>query len=387
MAEAIVAKITAAYERDQARAGKPLSADELPLSYEDMTEAWLTSALCKKVTGAKVTGFELGPVDTGSSNRRKIKVEYNTAGSDASLPTKLFCKASQDLANRMVLGVSGGARCEVGFYRDIRDLLDIEAPRSYFAKLDEETFNSLIILGDISDSVTEFCNDKTPMSRARAESQMRLLAKTHGTIYGSAELQRRIKQFSTWPEFFEKTLSFGMKAASSKGFLDAESVIPLRLYNRFEEIWPLTMASIAKHENVQHTLQHGDVHLKNWYVEGNGEMALSDWQCCGRGIWARDVAYTVSSALKPEDRRAWEQDLLKLYLEDMHAAGGPKVSFNEAWLAYRQQLITALTWWTVTLSPPDALPDMQPRDTTLEFIRRISTAADDLDSLDAMIHG
>jgi hypothetical protein len=59
------------------------------------------------------------------------------------------------------------------------------------------------------------------------------------------------------------------------------------------------------------------------------------------------------------------------------------VSFAEGWNIYRQQMMSALTWWTVTLTPPEGLPDMQPRDTTLEFIRRITTAIDDLDSLDA----
>ncbi|MCY1562617.1 hypothetical protein D9M68_1000460 [compost metagenome] len=74
---------------------------------------------------------------------------------------------------------------------------------------------------------------------------------------------------------------------------------------------------------------------------------------------------------------------MSLYLDELHAAGGPQVSFDEGWNIYRQQLLSALTWWTVTLTPPPGLPDMQPRDTTLEFIRRISTAIDDLDSLDA----
>ncbi|MCK9466690.1 MAG: aminoglycoside phosphotransferase family protein [Thiopseudomonas sp.] len=387
MTEAIVEKIAAAYERDQARAGKKASIDELPLSYEALTAEWLTHALCRSVPGAVVDKFELGPVDDGSSNRRKIKITYNSKGQSAGLPAALFCKASHDLVNRWVLSISGAALSEATFYRSVRDLLDIEAPRAYFAEVDEESFNSLIILGDISDSVAEFCDHETVVSRSRAESQMKLLATMHGSVYGSPELQKRIQKFITWPENLQKTLGFGMREGSNQGFLDAESVIPARLYRRYNEIWPLTLVSAALHENVPHTLQHGDVHLKNWYVASNDQMGLSDWQCAGRGIWARDVAYTMASSLQPDDRRAWERDLLKEYLELMHEAGGPKVSFDDGWLAYRQQLITALTWWTVTLSPPGTMPDMQPRDTALEFIRRISIAMDDLDTLDALMSG
>jgi hypothetical protein len=172
-----------------------------------------------------------------------------------------------------------------------------------------------------------------------------------------------------------------MKEGSNQGFLDAEWVVPPQLYRRFDEIWPATAASVERHNQLPHTLAHGDVHLKNWYIAGNGQMGLSDWQCCHRGHWGRDFAYTISTALTIDDRRAWDKDLLRYYLERLRAAGGPKVEFNEAWLHYRQQLMSALTWWTVTLSPPAGMPDMQPKDITLEFIRRIATAIDDVDAL------
>jgi hypothetical protein len=383
MSNGIVAKITAAYERDQKRDAAAIAGTDLPLSYESITSQWLTRVLCKAVPDAQVASFSLGPPDDGSSNRRTIQVQYNHSGEVAGLPTALFCKATHDLANRIVLGVSGGARGEALFYRDIRPLLNIESPRCYYAHFDEQTFNSIIMLGDVSKEVTEFCTDRTPMSRARAESQIHLLTELHGRIYGDARLQESIAQIPTWPGFFHGTLAFGMKEGSSKGFLSAESVIPTRVYRQFDKIWPATLAAVAMHEVLPHTLAHGDVHLKNWYVAGNGEMGLADWQCCGRGHWSRDVAYTISTALTTDDRRSWEQDLLRLYLEGMHSAGGPRIEFNDAWLAYRQQLISALTWWTVTLTPPEGLPDMQPKNTTLEFIRRIATAIDDLDSLAA----
>jgi hypothetical protein len=82
-----------------------------------------------------------------------------------------------------------------------------------------------------------------------------------------------------------------------------------------------------------------------------------------------------------EDRRAWEQDLLNLYLDTLHAASGQKVTFADAWNFYRQQLFTALAWWTITFTPPWYMPDMQPEDVSIELIHRISTAMDDLDSL------
>ncbi|MBN3788515.1 phosphotransferase [Burkholderia sp. Ac-20353] len=379
----LIAEIQAAYERDQRGQREAVTADHLPQSFESISARWLTDVLCRNVPGAQVVGHTLGPVDTGSSNRRRIEIRYNEAGDDAQLPRMLFCKASHELANRIVLGVSGAAFTEAHFYNRIRPELDIEAPQSFYARYDPESFNSMVMLDDLSNTASEFCNHKTVVTHERARSQMRLLARLHGTTYSHPIIRAELEKLSTWPEFFRNTEAFGLRAGSTQGFLAAEEVVPSRLFARGDDVWPATLRSMELHANGSPCLSHGDVHLKNWYVAGNGEMGLSDWQCATRGHWSRDLAYTISCALTVEHRRTWERDLIQYYIEEFRAAGGPAVSFDEAWNAYRQQLVTALTWWTVTLTPPSDLPDMQPKDLTLEFIRRISTAMDDVDSLDA----
>jgi hypothetical protein len=378
----IVEQINAAFKEDQLRLDrKVFKATELPLSYEAITDEWLTAVLCKKHAGAAVVGHQLDVPDNGSSNRRKIYIDYNARGREADLPTALFCKASHGLTSRIALGVSGAAHAETSFYNDIRPLLNIEAPQSFFASYDPRSFNSIIMMRDLSKSVTSFCTHETEVTRQRVESQLTLLAEFHGKGYSSPAVKAQLARLTTWPEFFTATLAFGMKDGSNRGFLAAEQVISPQLYRRYEEIWPATMASVERHNQLPQTLGHGDVHLKNWYIAGNGGMGLSDWQCAHRGHWGRDFAYTITTALTVENRRAWDRDLLHFYLDRMQAAGGPKIDFNEAWGHYRQQLLTALTWWTVTLTPPEGMPDMQPRDITLEFIRRITTAMDDVDSL------
>lgn len=380
----LIQQITSAYEAERPHVSEKIySAAEIPLSYESITPEWLTAVICRKSPGAQVVSHRLGPTDEGSSNRRKIHLEYNDAGRRAELPQVLFCKATHGLANRIILGVSDGANCEAIFYNYIRPELDIEAPVGYFAAVDQESFNSIIMLNDISKSVTEFCSHRTRMTRERAESQMRLLATVHGTYHGRAESSAALTGIPSWTDYFNRTFEFGMEDGSNQGFLDGKDVIPPRLYARYPEIWPKTLASVRLHDAHPKTYAHGDVHLKNWYVAGNGEMGLADWQCSHRGHWARDVCYAISTALTIQDRRAWEKDLLRYYLDRLHAAGGPKIPFDEAFTAYRQQLLTALTWWTITLHPAPGMPDMQPRDITLEFVGRIATAMDDLDSLDA----
>ena len=380
----IVERIRAEYAKDQANARPAATADELPISFDSITPEWLTAVLCADVPGARVTGYRLGPVDNGSSNRRKLYPDYNAAGKQAGLPAGLFCKATHDLANRMVLGVSGGARGEVNFYTQIRPLLNIEAPICYFARMDDRSFNSIIMLGDLTPTRREFCDHHTVMTRERVESQLRLLATLHGNCYALPELKQRLANFVTFRSFFEKSLDFGFRDGTEAGFRDAEEVIPSSFFRHVDEIWDATMQALYLLDAMPHTLAHCDVHLKNWYVAGNGEMGLSDWQCCGRAGWARDLAYATGCGLTVENRRLWERDLVRYYIEHLAASGGPEVEFETAFTAYRQQYVQALAYWTVTLSPPPGIPDMQPRDITLEFIRRLATAADDLDTLAAL---
>jgi aminoglycoside phosphotransferase (APT) family kinase protein len=133
------------------------------------------------------------------------------------------------------------------------------------------------------------------------------------------------------------------------------------------------------------TLLHGDVHPGNWYVTGDNRMGLYDWQCAARGGGARDVAYALSTHLTVEDRRAWERDLLARYCDRLAAAGCRVPNFEAALLAYRQQMLHAMFMWLVTIGRYSLQPEMQPKDVTLESVRRTCQAAEDLDSLDAII--
>lgn len=295
------------------------------------------------------------------------------------------CSAKPHTTLRIELRwVSPRARSlKVEFYRVIRNDLAIEAPKGYYAALDSTSFNSLIVLDDLTEKGVEFCAHTTEMTRERVEGQLRLLANLHARYYGRVDDLAATRDLSDWSTWFGGTLDFGMEEGSNQGFLDGEHLIPPRLFRRYKEIWPKTLASVELNNASPRALAHGDVHLRNWYITSSGAMGLSDWATLHRGHWARDFAYALTANLTVEDRRSWQGELLRLYLDLLATAGGPEIPYETAFLAYRQQLLTALTFWTITLRPTVNIPDMQPLDATEEFIRRISTAMDDVDSLDS----
>jgi Phosphotransferase enzyme family len=379
----LVKQITELYERDQKSDAKAVAASDIPIRYESITPDWMTHILCKGYPDAKVVEVNLDNPDDGSANRRRVFVKYNEAGINANLPTSVFCKASQGLNNRINLALSGGTHSEVTFFNKIRPYInDADIPRAYFAAYDESSFNSIIVLEDIESDV-EFCRHWTPINFDQALSQLELLAKFHTRFENNPGLNAQAFGMVSWQDYWAACVVSDLETFSNKGFRAAEEVIPPRLFKRYEEIWPATEKSVAIHDYLPATLLHGDCHLKQWFIRNStGKMGLTDWQGCSFGHWSRDLAYCVSTSLAIADRRKWERELLQRYLEFLKEGGAEVPSFDKAWLLYRQNLMSSLAYWTVTLTPAPTQPDMQPQDTCMEFIKRMTHAIDDLDVLD-----
>jgi len=103
-----------------------------------------------------------------------------------------------------------------------------------------------------------------------------------------------------------------------------------------------------------------------------------------RGGWAYDVAYAVASSLTVDDRRLWERDLLAFYLDRLHAAGGPRLDFYEAFRTYRQHMPYPYLCWLMTLVGQSSVtPDMQKEYVSMNIVERSAHAIDDLETLKA----
>ncbi|CAH0056100.1 unnamed protein product [Clonostachys solani] len=351
---------------------------DIPVSYDVITRDWLTATLARDCENTVVKSFTLGAEDNGSANRRRIAIEWE--GADANkLPTSVFCKAAHSLENRIILSV-GGTYSETCFYNEIRPKMDIEAPWAYYAGYNPGSWAAIIMLRDMSASTT-FCNHKSLLSKEQFAEQVQMLAKVHGTFYRSKE--PFFERLLAYRQRFQNLINVGIEGACRNGFRAAKGVIPARLFEREDEIWPATLKSVERNYSLPPTVVHGDVHLGNWYITPEGHMGLTDWQAMARGHWSRDLAYVMGTAVPAESRRLWEQGIVELYVAELEKAGGPKTSVEEAWLELRRQSLGALAYWTLTLTPSEAMPDMQTEAASLDFIGRICALMDDHDVLDA----
>ena len=385
-AEIASVRISQIIEQENREPKKATKAGDVLPNVGAITQEWLSDVLCRDAPGVSVIDFTVAPVSTGTHARHRIALTYRGDAAEFGLPQTVFSKTLPSVENRMMVGITGHARTEGRFYTELRPELALEIPRCFHSSVDRESCAAIHLLEDlVATKGATFTNYETYVTREMAEDMVDLLAGMHGHFYADPRFESDFKwvaRFTRW--FMGGVTKFQVDESTELTLTQAADYIPDRLLARRDEVWPATMASLRIHDEQAETFLHSDVHIGNWYQTAQGRMGLCDWQCAGRGHWARDLAYALSGALTIEDRRAWETELVRRYIDRFAAVSGHALDFDDAWTYYRQQMFQALLNWTPTLCPSEHVPaTMQTEETSLCMIERMTAAIDDLDALDS----
>ncbi|MGE4427528.1 MAG: phosphotransferase family protein [Solirubrobacteraceae bacterium] len=358
--------------------------DDVPVSAAAITNEWLTAVLCREHPGVSVVQADAGDVSSQTTSRVALHLTYSDGAPD-DLPRDVFVKLTSTGQQRLFLGLIRILDGEPEFYDRLRPLADFECPVGHYGAHNPRSWASAVVIENIA--VTRgatFCHADTLIDRARIESLVETMASYHGQYWEHpaivrSSLKRPVDHVHNLRTFIN------MRKQSRVGAERAGALFPRSLTTRHDDLWQALNRSveILSHQGPV-TLLHGDPHVGNAYVTAEGRMALTDWQVVMRGQWAYDFADAVASALTVEDRRAWERELLALYLERLEQAGGRAPEFEQAWLLYRQALLYPLFCWTTVLGAPGWMPDTQPADVSKLIIERTATAIEDLGALDVL---
>ncbi|MEU7629774.1 phosphotransferase [Nocardia sp. NPDC049220] len=358
---------------------------DIPMKKSEVDARWLTAVLAAGHPGAEVESFEIDDASAGTTSRWRATVSYNETGRQAKLPEHLFAKTTLTFTQRLTQYLAHALPGEPGFFQHLRPELDIEAPHGYFGAADTRSGRSVTLLEDISvTKQARFCTPMEPITRQQMESLLANMAVWHGHYWESPVLKKYdwLKTPSAHFRNFDRLL--GMKKRARVGLERAPEIVPDTLPPVQDKLYAACEQSLLLAEREPQTLLHGDPHIGNAYVGDGGTMGFTDWQLVMRGGWAFDVAYTMTSGLEVADRRAWERELIGFYLDRLHAAGGPVVPFDAAWLAYRQQCLYPYFAWMITIGRSTIMPEFQPADVCRAIVHRTSTAIMDLDALQAI---
>lgn len=357
---------------------------EVPRSLQRVGPEWLTAVLCGAVRGACVGSVRRLSASTGTTSRGRLEIGYNEAGTAAGLPTRLFVKCTVTLAQRVMLGLGGFIQGEPGFYSQIRPELDIEAPKGYFAAADTRSWRSVVVIEDVlSTRQASFWRPDIRITRRQIENLLAACAAWHGALWDSPRLARWTWLRTPGEHMALIDALIGLADRTRAGTARAGEVIPASLRGRQADLFAAMRRSMDLASTGPRTYLHGDLHVANTYLTGDGSMGVCDWQTGLQGSWAFDYANIVTTALAIEDRRAWERDLLDFYLERLVAASGLRISPAQGWQAYRRSTLYPYFAWVYTLGRSRFQPSFQPPETSLLMIERIAAAIEDLGTLEA----
>jgi hypothetical protein len=171
---------------------------------------------------------------------------------------------------------------EVLFYNKLRSKVDIIAPTGLYAAVNQESYNSIIILRDLKDEgglprcwISPSHQRRSHILRQDHQgdpqhgrgpfvssfswwslivaAEMRTLAKLHGKFYQVEDPD--VMKLSLWGEGFELYDQLcDVERAAKNGWKASKSVIPAELYSAEDEIWPLTVQSYKRNNILPQSL-------------------------------------------------------------------------------------------------------------------------------------
>jgi hypothetical protein len=341
--------------------------------------AWLTAALSQNYPGLEVETAEIVELIQGAAVKIKVRLTYNKAGADAGLPETMVIKGG--FGRQDPSWYNAVQATEMYAYRDVTPASGIDAPETYFAGFHPDPDHAIILMEDLSQRDVIFGHALAPYDYDQAAAHIDNLAKLHSAWWDSPKLQEEpiagwieevhesilgirhsmLLEPESWAYFATLPRASGLPAP----FKDAD-----RMQRALEKLREL-------HRKGPQTLVHGDHHIGNTYVDADGRGGAYDWSV-KVGNWAYDVPYFLVNALDVDDRRQWERPLIGRYAAGLERHGAPAPSFEEAWWAYRANMLFGLITW---MGNGDENGQFQPEAVNSAGATRLAWAAYDHDTL------
>jgi hypothetical protein len=352
---------------------------DVPRTIADVSAPWVADVLSRRFSGARVAGLKVLGGDSGTTERRRLAIEYVSGGRPDGAPSSVFVKVRPPGLTEQLFGkILALGPNEVGFYRDLQPIIPIRVPECYGA-FEGKSGEFALLLEDLEAKGARFRTIADPVTLEEARDVVEALARLHSAFWAPPPITDRFP----WLQ----TVSRNPNAAIERFVCHRAHRPTLR---RYSALLPESVRRGAARINKERralerywgdgplTLIHGDSHVGNMYFVG-GEAGFFDWQVLRYHQGIRDVAYFVILSLDTGFRRAHERDLVELYVRRLREDGvlSTDVDPDQTWERYRSFALYAYLATSVTA----AMSDLQPADIAELGLKRAATAVDDLESL------
>ncbi|MGE0878711.1 MAG: phosphotransferase [Acidimicrobiia bacterium] len=333
--------------------------DDEPAPFSEarvLSPEWLTKVLGARYSGAVVTAVNVTERLETVATKERFTVEYATP---VDAPHAFCVKA---YFNPAMQARAATGQPEVSFYIDVAPSAAMRVPPCVYAAVDPATGHGLILMEDLKAQNCTFLTALSPYSTDQAKLTLNELALMHARYWASplldehAFLKSRLETITNYVT--NEQLQAHLDDPRGEG-------VPADVLSA-ERLTQALLATLKRNSGEPKTLVHGDAHAGNLYVPPDGRPGIIDWQVVQGNTWAMDVAYHLGAVLTTADREAHERELLEHYLARLAAHGGPSLTWDDAWLGYRINLIYGYYMWAIT--------KMVDRPIINEFTQRLGNA-------------
>ncbi|WP_396906411.1 phosphotransferase [Mycolicibacterium phlei] len=349
-----------------------------PHSAADVDAEWLTKAVAAGIPGA--VARDVQPLDgtTGTTDRRRLAVEWNEVGRAAGLPPSVFVKSTPLSAkNRTMVAALDMAVNEVRFYQQVRPELGENVAPAVYACHAGHGARHLLVLEDLEAAGARFLKEADELDLPYAEGMVRALGQLHAAFWESPRLHADLSWIAPEtrrPGF--KLLLWQFRSMRKKILSSPEHDLNPAVRRMATFVNDHDKALHARWELGPQTVLHGDSHSGNTYGLPDGRGGLLDWQVIHRGPGIREISYFLTHSVPTELRRQHEESLLKLYLATLAENGvAEPPTFDQAWQGYRFFAFDA--WDSVGMCV--VWPGLQPEEFVVEGFKRANTTVADLE--------
>ena len=320
-----------------------------------ITKEWLTAALQERFPGVVVATVQVTEFIGFKPNKVIVTVEYSQTANTIEPPKSFLLKgAFRDVEGKHAFSeMDLGLTMELASYAEVLPRIDATRPECFWVGMDEVSGVGAMLLEDLSPTGARFLKDEWSLDRAQAVAFVEAMGRFHANWMGEdgiladgpfgpgSGLRQRAQRLQD--VYLSKITTDALWGKVSH--LPRAAVVPRDL----RDAERIRAAASRMHHIIgqgRSTIVHGDEHIGNLYIDNSGHPGFIDW-CCRIAPWVIGYAYFVIVTLDPLDRRVWEKDLLKVYLNSLASSGVEPPAFEEAWYHYRCAALYPFMIWYV----------------------------------------
>lgn len=331
----------------------------IPSNPQHLTAEWLTDALRSSGTikDAAVTSFDMEPdIAAGvgfMGQLARISPTYDRAesGAPASIIGKFPAPAPE---NREIAQLFRFYEIETRFYEQIAGEVDLQTPKRYYSNIDLESGDFVLLLEDLAPAkVADQVAGCTP---EQAELAIRELAKFHATWWENPRMDELKWMWAFNNPVRAKASQQSYQQAWGPFVENFGKAVPSEILEIGERFGEKMIGILNQLAAKPRTISHGDYRLDNLFFgtpEGGAPITVIDWQIMSIGRGAFDFAYFMTGTLPPAERKAKENDLLKMYHDILVDRGVKDYSFDQLWEDYRVSTLFCWLYAVIVLGTMD----------------------------------